>query len=378
MIQIERSTRTTYFRVFLIFIGALFMFQAYGQTPSEDFNKLQPLFVAKKLNEGLPYFERIFEGSDAELKMKTAIFVQEKALNDPWISTGPSWIQYLKIMYPMFADLQTKNEPDARDFYCNGLYHYILGQFDLDNQQQQLFGFALQCLNQAYEKGYPGAIVYLAKAAASNQIHDAEITDDLIIQIYIQADQYTEKPDLLFGLVRTNMLLAYKHPHEDKMPDKKRSNEEIKRALSLFTNGMDAIQNNFSDNFPKIIADLWIHDVVNRSIYASSIVNEPEANLLIEYFEQIPATSASDKIVKAYTYNYLFQLFFLSNDASHNEANAIVSKIKKINKNDLKKIKKLIIDFEDTLLDDAFMSAQLGIRDVMGSYNFGKGKLLKK
>lgn len=378
MIQIEHLTRTTHFRVILIFISALFMFQAYAQTPSEDFNKLQPLFVAKELNEGLPYFERIFAGHDTELKMKTAIFVQEKALDDPWISIGSSWIQYLKIMYPMFEDLQTKNEPDARDFYCNGLYHYILGKFDFENQEQQLFGFALKCFNEAYEQGYPGAIVYLAKAAASYQIYDDEITDDLIIQIYIEADQYTEKPDLLFGLVRTNIHRAYKHPHEDKMPDKKRSNEEIKRALSLFTNGMDAIQNNFSDNFNQIIADLWIHDVVNRSIYASSIVNELEANLLIEYFEQIPVTSASDKIVEAYTYNYLFQLFFSSNDASHNEAKAIVSKIEKINKNDLKKIKKLIIDFEDTLLDDAFMSAQLGIRDVMGSYNFGKGKLLKK
>ncbi len=377
MSHIEHQTRTTHFRVFQIFICALFIFQAYGQTPSEDYNKLEPLFVAQKLDEGLPHFKRIFSGNDAEIKMKTAIFVLEKSYENIWINLEPSWIEYLKILEPMVLGLYTKTDRDARDYYCTGLYHYKLGILGM-NPKGYYYGSAFESLNEARSKGYPGAIVYLAKATASYQQYEPTITDEIILQVSIEADQYTKKPDLLFDIVRRNMLLAYKHPHENVMPDKKRSQEEIERALGFFTNGMDAIQYNFSDNFPKSVADLWINDVFNRSSYASSIVNEPEANLLIKYFEEMPATSASEKTVDAYTYNYLFQLFILSNDTNNKEAKSIVSKIKKINKNDLKKIKQLIADFEDTLLDDSFMSLHLGIRDSMGSYYSGKQMLLKR
>lgn len=352
------------------------MFQANGQNLSEDYNRLETLFVAKKLNEGLPYFERIFSGQDAELKMKAALFVQEKSLENPWVGLEPSWVEYLRIIAPLVADLQAKTRHDARDFYLNGLFHYILGQLGM-MPGEEAYSMAFASFDEARYKGYPGAIVYLAKTAQAYQRYEPEVTDEFVLELSLAADQHTQKPDLLFDIVRTNMHLAYKHPHEDVMPDKKRNQEEIERALRLFTNGMVAIEHNFSDNFPKIVADLWIIDVFNRSSYASSIVNEPEADLLIKYFKEIPATSASEKTVNAYTYNYLFQLFILSNDANNTKAQSIVSEIEKINKNDLKNIRKSIIDFEETLLDDSFMSVQLGIRSTMGSYYFGKGKLLK-
>lgn len=352
MLRHQKPTWATNLKTVLTCICSLVMLQGYGQTASEDFSKLEPLFLERKLDEGLPYFERIFSGNDTEVKMQTAIFVQEKSLEDLWINLDKQWVNYLKILGKFLSEIHLKKELDARDIYYDGLFHYIVGHNGANTKE--MYERAVSAFHEAQMRGYPGALHYLAKAASQLQKYDPGITDEQIFEVTLAADQQTQEPKLLYDIVRENMLQAFQHPHVDVMPEERRNPEDIERALTLFTHGMDLIQQHFADSFPTTVSDLWSGDVFNPLASASgtSFVREPEANVLITYFKKTPLSSSSG-VIKAYTYNYLFQLLGGLLPEEMEEAYdiwiQIVSDIKELNRNDREKIEKTINDFEATV-----------------------------
>lgn len=266
-----------------------------AQNLIDDFNQGKSLYEEEKILEALPFFTRIFESEDFEIKGEALIFIAENTLKK--YNFNLDIVRYLDFINRFSNDLIQKNDKTGEDYYIIGLGQLMLAGFGL--QPEERFPYAFSALAEARKNKYKNAIHFFAIGLNFKRFFDPSITPEELLEAYHFAAIEIEDPNILIDFSRSFYIL-------ETGGFSTVSEEKKENAVKIFKSGLDLVKKDFPDYFSTGIIILWTDIILRNQI----IRHKEQAQIMVKYFNTLDTFPDSEYRL-GYLYHYLNLIIYL-------------------------------------------------------------------